>query len=64
VNCCPPRSRSYGSGAIGAWGFSFQDGFQLSFGSKIDSFLARVVHDGDISAVPVPAAAFGLPFLV
>lgn len=39
-----------------AWTFRFSDGEQRSFDKSIDTFYAWAVHDGDVSAVPVPAA--------
>jgi hypothetical protein len=39
-----------------AWTFRFDTGEQRSFNKSIASYYAWAVHDGDVSAVPVPAA--------
>ena len=43
--------------AYSAWNFNAGDGFQTSF-AKQRSYYAWAVHDGDVSAVPIPAAAW------
>ena len=39
-----------------AWTFRFYDGSQRTFNKDYSYFYAWAVHDGDVSAVPVPAA--------
>jgi len=51
-------STEYGTGINSmAWGFEFGDGSQDVF-SKTNSLFAWAVHDGDVSAVPIPASVF------
>ena len=40
-----------------AWGFAFPDGYQTNLG-KTSLLYAWAVHSGDVSAVPIPAAAW------
>jgi hypothetical protein len=39
-----------------AWSFNTQHGIQTLFDGKPNEFYAWAVHDGDIAAVPIPAA--------
>ena len=41
-----------------AWTFRFDRGEQRTFNKSIVDFYAWAVHDGDVSAVPVPAAVW------
>jgi hypothetical protein len=41
-----------------AWTFNFDGGEQRSFNKTVDVLYAWAVHDGDVSAVPIPATAW------
>ena len=41
----------------GAWSFAFRSGNQRSFNTAVSNY-SWAVHDGDVSAVPVPAAVW------
>ena len=43
--------------AGGGWGFFFTEGWQFD-ANKVDSWYGWAVRDGDVSTVPVPAAAW------
>ena len=47
----------YAPNTIGAWLFGMDDGYQVSY-DKAVNFYAWAVQSGDVSAVPVPAAAW------
>ena len=45
-------------GTPAAWFFSFYDGYQGNYDINSDVLYAWAVHDGDVSAVPVPTAVW------
>ncbi len=47
----------YAPNTINAWRFNMSNGFQTN-SNKNDSFIGWAVQSGDVSAVPVPAAAW------